>query len=97
QSERPGMRRRDLIIFLAGAMAVWPLGVGAQQSEKVYKIGILTAGSGSAPMLRAFSATASASWDLLKAKTSYSRAGTRRTRLTGCPRLLPSWSASKWT
>ena len=27
------MRRRDLIIFLAGAMATWPLGVGAQESK----------------------------------------------------------------
>jgi len=39
------MRRRDLVILLGGAAAARPLGTGAQQGEKVYKVGFLTAGS----------------------------------------------------
>jgi putative ABC transport system substrate-binding protein len=38
------MRRRNFIALFI-ATAAWPLSAGAQQSEKVYKIGILAAGS----------------------------------------------------
>jgi putative tryptophan/tyrosine transport system substrate-binding protein len=39
------MRRRKFIALFGAAGAMWPLGTRAQQGEKVYKIGFLSAGS----------------------------------------------------
>ena len=39
------MRRRDLIIGLAGATGLWPLRTNAQQSAKIPRIGVLLPGT----------------------------------------------------
>lgn len=39
------MRRRDLIIGLAGATVLWPLRTNAQQSAKIPRIGVLLPGT----------------------------------------------------
>jgi putative tryptophan/tyrosine transport system substrate-binding protein len=39
------MRRRKLMALFGVAIAAWPFGTRAQQGEKVYKIGVLSAGS----------------------------------------------------
>jgi len=40
--------RREFVLLMAGAFVAWPRGLQAQQPDKVYKIGLLTAGSDAA-------------------------------------------------
>ena len=42
------MRWRDFIFLVAGATAAWPLPAPAQQSGKVYRVGVLNAGTAGA-------------------------------------------------
>ena len=46
------MRWRAFMVFLASGMTVWPLGIGAQQSQKIFRVGILLPGTPASFSLR---------------------------------------------
>ena len=46
------MDRRTLLVTLAGGIVVAPLGAGAQQPGKVYRLGVLTPGVRPAPSVQ---------------------------------------------
>jgi putative ABC transport system substrate-binding protein len=46
------MRRRAFMVFLASGMTVWPLGICAQQSQKIFRVGVLLPGTPASFSLR---------------------------------------------
>jgi putative ABC transport system substrate-binding protein len=46
------MRRRAFMVFLASGMTVWPLGIYAQQSQKIFRVGVLLPGTPASFSLR---------------------------------------------
>jgi putative ABC transport system substrate-binding protein len=46
------MRRRAFMVFLASGMTVWPFGIYAQQSQKIFRVGVLLPGTPASFSLR---------------------------------------------
>src|SRR5882757_583909 len=46
------MRRRAFMVFLASGMTVWPLGICAQQSQRIFRVGVLLPGTPASFSLR---------------------------------------------
>ena len=66
-----GMRRREFITLLGGAAAAWPLAARATpQARKLYRIGLLSPGSGCSYYATGAFTEGLASWAGLKGKTS---------------------------
>ena len=47
------MKRREFITLLSGAAAAWPLAAGAQQAERMRRVGVLLPGSADNPEYQA--------------------------------------------
>jgi hypothetical protein len=84
-----------LLLFLCGATAVCRLAQG-QESNKPYKIGILTA-SGSARMLEGIFRDSLRELGLIEGKNLVFEGRYAENDLDRLPALVPNWSASKWT
>jgi putative ABC transport system substrate-binding protein len=89
------MNRRDFITLLGGAAAACPLAARAQQAEKKYAVGILSAGGENTALSAAFSgALRELGWvEGRNVVFEYRYAENRPERLTSsdCPRWRKSW------
>jgi hypothetical protein len=48
-----GMQRREFIGLVSGAVVAWPRGARAQQSNRVWRIGVMTSGAERDPEMQA--------------------------------------------
>jgi hypothetical protein len=86
------MRRREFITLLGGA-GTWPIAASAQQAGKLYRIGFLTAGSGTLiPQSALTEALRSLGW--VEGKISSLNADTQKTGPTDFGHSRQNWCAS---
>src|SRR6266478_894170 len=79
------VRRREFIFFITTATAAWPLTAPAEQSGKVYRVGVLSAGAdASNSELAAVSRDAFQKLGWFEGKNIISSVDMRRTIPIGC-------------